>query len=118
MAQESFVYTATELAESMTGTVHDTLNFLVRYGYITEQDHAALINSLVVYALPNRKGFGQRIRERFFGSKEESNIWVFPIVAIDDGYIHTNDGSDEPKKPKLTVVQGMFGKPKPKKPDA
>jgi len=47
--------------------------------------------------------------ERFFGTKDDENIWVFPIVEVADHYRNANPNT--PKnvtklnaKPKLEVV--------------
>lgn len=108
---ETFSYTPIELAESMTNTVHETLKYLYSKDYITEQEFQHLYSTLAVYAMPNRKGFGQRLRERFFGRDESDNAFAFPIVEIDTRYKNT-EPKTKGKKPKLNVVEGDFGKDK------
>lgn len=107
---EAFSYSPIELAESMTTTVHDTLTYLYRNEYITQEDYDQLSNILAVYPMPNRKGFGRKILERFFRKGDEENAWVFPIVTVDSMY--TNTPANKDKKPNLTVVEGDFGKDK------
>lgn len=108
---DTFSYTPAELSESMTTTVHDTLHYLFRQDYITEEEYENLTNTLAVYAMPNRKGFGKRLLERFFGESTSESLWVFPIVSIDTSY--NNIDSNKPNaKPDLTVVDGNFGKNK------
>ena len=107
---ETFSYTPIELAESMTSTVHDTLNYLNRNDYLSNEDYEHLMSTLAVYAMPNRKGFGQRLRERFFGKDENESAFVFPIVELDPALF----GGTKSKKhqPNLNVVKGDFGKDK------
>jgi len=100
---EQFSYTPIELAESMTNTVHETLKYLLSKDYITEQEFQHLYGTLAVYAMPNRKGFGQRLRERFFGKDENEHAFVFPIIEIDARYKNT-EPKPRSKKPTLNVV--------------
>jgi len=109
MQYQSFSYTPTDMAEQLTGATHDTLSWLWRHEYITKEDYEELTNQLVVMAIPNKKGFGKRLLERFFGTKDDENIWVFPIVEVADHYRNANPNT--PKnvtklnaKPKLEVV--------------
>ncbi len=100
---EQFSYTPIELAESMTGTVHETLKYLYSKNYIKEEDFEHLYSTLAIYPMPNRKGFGQRLRERFFGRNENDNAYVFPIVEIDSRYKNA-ELKTKGKKPSLNVV--------------
>lgn len=106
---EQFSYTPIELAESMTRTVHDTVAYLASNNYISEQDFLHLTSTLAVFPMPNRKGFGQRLRERFFGKNETDTAYVFPIIEIDH---QQQKPAPKTKKPKLNVVEGDFGKDK------
>ena len=106
---ETFSYTPIELAASMTGTVNDTLVYLLNHGYIKEADYNYLTNTLAVYPMPNRKGFGKKLLERFFGKDENENAYVFPIVEIDP--VYTKEGRRKPV-PNLNVVEGKFNKDK------
>lgn len=106
---ETFSYTPIELAASMTNTVNDTLVYLHRHGYIKQADYENLSATLAVYPMPNRKGFGQRLRERFFGQDENDSAFVFPIVEIDPVLKGT---APKGKKPSLNVVEGKFNKDK------
>ena len=108
---ETFTYTPIELAASMTGTVNDTLAYLLNHGYIKAADYEYLNKTLAVYPMPNRKGFGKRLLERFFGTSENENAYVFPIVEIDPTYSN-NASKPKGKKPALNVVEGDFGKDK------
>lgn len=109
---ETFSYTPVELAESMTGTVQDTLVYLYNHDYIDESAYDYLASTLAVYAMPNRKGFGQRLRERFFGTEENEDAFVFPIIEIGSEYHASPDGSKGKSKPKLNVIKGKFDKEK------
>ena len=106
---ETFSYTPIELAASMTGTVNDSLVYLYRQGYIKKADYENLSATLAVYPMPNRRGFGQKLLERFFGQDETESAFVFPIVEIDP-VIKGSVTKD--KKPTLNVVEGDFGKDK------
>lgn len=109
MKYESFNYTPIELAEFSTRTVQDTLAYLYRKNYITEKEYNHLSGTLAVYAMPNRKGFGRKLLERFFGTNENEDAFVFPIIEIDSAY---NNSKPKSKKPALNVVEGDFGKDK------
>ena len=109
MQYQSFSYTPTDMAEQLTGATHDTLSWLYKNEYLSKEEFDNLSNRLVVMAIPNKKGFGRRLLERFFGEKEDENIWVFPIVEVADHY--RSAMPDRPKnvtklkaKPKLEVV--------------
>jgi len=109
MKYESFSYTPIELAESMTSTVHDTLNYLVRNEYISVADYEHLTSTLAVYAMPNRKGFGKKLLERFFGENENDSAFIFPIIEVDPVYAYKNERNKK-GKPTLNVVKGEFNK--------
>lgn len=109
---ETFSYTPVELAESMTGTVQDTLAYLYNHEYIDESAYDYLASTLAVYPMPNRKGFGQRLRERFFGKEENESAFVFPIVEIGSEYHLRSSDPKGKSKPKLNVVKGDFNKGK------
>lgn len=101
MKYESFSYTPIELAESMTSTAHDTLSYLHRNGYLTDEDYDHLRNTIAVYALPNRKGFGRWILQRFFGGSDATeDAFAFPIVEIDPAY-----SNRKKNKPTLSVIK-------------
>lgn len=102
---ETFSYTPIELAASMTGTVNDTLVYLYRHGYIKQADYENLSATLAVYPMPNRRGFGKRLLERFFGQDENESAFVFPIVEIDP---EIKGSVAKDKKPTLNVVEGDF----------
>jgi len=111
MQYQSFSYTPTDMAEQLTGATHDTLNWLWRHEYISREEYEDLTNRLIVMAIPNHKGFGRRLLERFFGAKDDENIWVFPIVEVGTHYSNATPNPVK-KKPELNVVEGDFGKDK------
>ena len=107
---ETFSYSPVELAESMTGTVHDTLIYLYNNQYINEADFEYLMSTTAVYAMPNRAGFGKRLLDRFFGSKADENAFIFPIVEVDPNKNYRRN--DKNSKTNLNIVKGDFGKDK------
>ena len=102
---QSFSYTPTELAEQMSGATQDTLAYLWKSKYITTEQYNELSGKLMVVAVPNKKGFGKRLLEYFFGDNAEENSWVFPIVEVSTHY-----KSATPEKPKN--VTKLNAKPK------
>ena len=105
---QSFSYSPTDLAEQMTSATHDTLAWMYKNEYITQEEYDTLAGRLVVMAVPNKKGYGRRLLEKMFGSDASENAWVFPIVEVADHYAPA--ASNKPKnvtklKPKLEVVK-------------
>lgn len=108
---ETFTYTPIELAATMTGTVNDTLYYLVRNGYIKDKDYEYLNKTLAVFPIPNRKGFGEKLLARFFGKDQNENAYVFRIIEVDpERPASTN--KTKGNTPTLNVVPGDFGKDK------
>lgn len=107
---QSFTYSPTDLAEQLTGATHDTLSWLVKHQYLTQEQYNELSDRIVVMAVPNKKGFGRRLIERFFGNNKDETMWVFPIVEVASHYLPTQPEAEKPKnvskmKPKLSVVK-------------
>jgi len=107
---QSFSYSPTDLAEQLSGATQDTLVYLWKNKYITTEQYNELAGKLVVMAVPNKRGFGRKLLDYWFGDSEEENAWVFPIVEVSNHYRPA--GSDKPKnvtklnpKPKLEVVE-------------
>lgn len=107
---ESFSYSPTELAEQMSSATQDTLAYLVKNKYITTEQFNELSGKLMVMAVPNKRGFGKKLLEYFFGDHAEENAWVFPIVEVATHYKSATP--EKPKnvtklttKPKLEVVE-------------
>jgi hypothetical protein len=98
-----FSYTPDELAEQLTSNAHDTLSYLASREYITNEEFEELRNIVLVVAIPNRKGFGRRILERLFGSKDpDGTTWVFPIVELDPRYDNTPVNTTTPTQKQKT----------------
>lgn len=102
---QSFSYSPTDLAEQMSAATHDTLAYLWKNKYITTEQYNELSSKLMVMAVPNKKGFGKKLLEYFFGDNKEENSWVFPIVEVATHY-----KSATPEKPKN--VTKLNSKPK------
>lgn len=104
-----FNFDTDQYVETLTTQTHDTLNWLLNHQYLTVEQWEELTGSLVVAAIPNRKGFGIKILERFFGKRKEDNVWVFPIVKLDPWTTSRDNNSPSlpPRagKPVLTVVK-------------
>jgi len=107
---QSFSYSPTDLAEQLSGATQDTLSYLLKNKYITNEQYNELAGKLVVMAVPNKRGFGRKLLDYWFGDSAEENAWVFPIVEVSSHYRPA--GSDKPKnvtklktKPKLEVVK-------------
>ena len=106
---ESFSYSPTDLAEQMSSATHDTLAYLWKNKYITTEQYNELSGKLMVMAVPNKRGFGKKLLEYFFGDSAEENSWVFPIVEVATHYRPAT--LEKPKnvtklktKPKLEIV--------------
>lgn len=106
---QSFSYSPTDLAEQMTSATHDTLAYLWKHKHITTEQYNELSGKLMVMAVPNKKGFGKKLLDYFFGDNTDDNAWVFPIVEVATHYRSATP--EKPKnvtklktKPKLEVV--------------
>jgi hypothetical protein len=106
MEIQSFSYTPTDMAGQLTGASHDTLAWLAKNKYITNEQRAELETRIIVVAIPNKKGFGRRLLDKMFGANnKQENAWVFPIVELADHYAPTDGNNPAPKKkPTLKVV--------------
>ena len=102
---ESFSYSPTDLAEQLSSATQDTLVYLLKNKYITNEQYNELAGKLVVMAVPNKRGFGKKLLSYWFGDNKEENSWVFPIVEVANHY-----ASATPEKPKNVTRL----KPKPK----
>ena len=108
---QSFSYSPTELAEQLSSATQDTLSYLLKNEYITRDQYNDLAGKLVVMAVPNRRGFGRKLLDYWFGEdNKEENAWVFPIVEVSNHYKPAT--LEKPKnvtklkaKPKLEVVK-------------
>ena len=83
MKLERFEYTPSELAVTLTDTVHRSFHYLKERDIITEEQYDDLVSQVIVSPLPNKSGMGQKIREFFFGNNiDKHDMWVFPIVEL------------------------------------
>lgn len=107
---QSFSYSPTDLAEQLTSATQDTLVYLWKNKYITTEQYNELASKLVVMAVPNKRGFGRKLLDYWFGADNtEENAWVFPIAEVATHYRSATP--EKPKnvtklktKPKLEVV--------------
>lgn len=100
---ESFSFGVDEYGSQLTAHSHQTLHWLNRNGYLSNEDTEELLGRMIVTPIRNRPRLGQRLLERFFGKDSEENSYVFPITLVDDTYAQRNDSDDS--KPNLTVVK-------------
>jgi len=106
MNYQSFQFTIEEYSEELTAQTHRTLDWMVNNGYVDYETWEMLISTLVVTPIANKKGFGQRILERFFGKREaDGKTFVFPIVQLEDWYMNRLDTPPPKGKPTLSVVK-------------
>lgn len=105
---ESFVYSPAQLAEEKTGTVHDTLHYLFRHDFLSEEEYEDLVNTLVVCPINNKPRFGRKILDRLFGrNNDNERSWVFPITSIDPEY---SADANRPIYDSSNVITGNFSK--------
>ena len=104
---EGFSYSPTELAEMKTASMHDGMSWLLANKHITEDTYNEVTSKLVVMAVPNKKGFGQKIKQYLFGDDPSESVWTFPIVEMSQHYApQVDDKVTKLKtKPKLEVVE-------------
>jgi len=108
---QSFSYSPTDLAVQMSAATQDTLAYLWKSKYITTEQYNELSGKLMVVAVQNKKGFGKRLLDYWFGEdNKEENSWVFPIVEVATHYKSATP--EKPKnvtklnaKPKLEIVE-------------
>lgn len=106
---QSFSYSPTDLAEQLSGTTQDTLAYLWKNKYLTTEQYNELAGKLAVMAVPNKRGFGRKLLDYWFGEdNKEENAWVFPIVEVATHYRSATP--EKPKnvtkiKPKLEIVE-------------
>lgn len=78
-----FEFSPTKLAEEFTSISHRTIYHLHEKGIITEEQCNELVSTVMVSAVPNRKGFGEKMLERLFNRRSDNEgTWVFPIVEL------------------------------------
>lgn len=99
---ERFAYTPVDLSSELTNQSHQTIYWLNRNGYLSNEDAVDLLSRMIVVPIKNKKSFGERILNRFFDKKSTQDSYVFPITMLDKPIPNT-DHSDN--KPTLTVVK-------------
>lgn len=104
MKIETFSFSPFEYGAELTAQCHQTLYWLNRNGYLSNEDTIELTERMVVAPVKNQKKFGQRILERFFNKESDDNCYVFPITLIEskENFFEPDTGND---KPNLTVVK-------------
>lgn len=78
-------YTVDEFAAQLTLHTQQTLNYLARHDYISKELYDQLTGSLVVVPIRNKRTFGRRLLDRFFGRGEtDPSAVVFPIISVEE----------------------------------
>lgn len=103
MNYESFSFSIDEYASELATQSHQTLYWLNRNGYLSNEATEDLLSRMIVTPVRNRPRLGRRLLERFFNKESQENSYVFPITLIDDVYEH--DKSSGGEKPSLRVVK-------------
>lgn len=103
MNLESFTLSPQQYAAELTSQSHQTLYWLNRQGYLSNEDTTELLKRMVVVPIKNQPKFGKRLLERFFGKDSNEDAYVFPITLLEDGLTHLEVPNDD--KPNLTVVK-------------
>ena len=103
MNLETFTLSANQYAAELTSQSHQTLYWLNRQGYLSNEDTTELLKRMVVVPIKNQPKFGKRILERFFGKDSNEDAYVFPITLLEDGLTHLEVTNND--KPNLTVVK-------------
>jgi len=81
---ESFNHSIDEYAVELTSHSHQTLYWLHRHGYLSDEQTVDLVSRMVVVPVRNVPKLGERLLARFFGPKNNENSFVFPITLVDD----------------------------------
>jgi hypothetical protein len=101
---ESFNFSIDEYGSELASQSHQTLYWLNRNGYLSNEDTEDLLSRMIVTPVRNRPRLGKRLLARFFNKESQENSYVFPITLVDDVYENsTSGGSGE--KPSLKVVK-------------
>jgi hypothetical protein len=104
MNYESFSFGVEEYGSELTTQSHQTLYWLNRNGYLSNEVTENLLSRMIVTPVRNRPRLGQRLLARFFNKESQENTYVFPITLVDDHYDNYSD-NDSDNKPKLKVVK-------------
>jgi hypothetical protein len=102
---ETFNFGIDEYGAELTTQSHQTLYWLNRNGYLSNEVTEDLLSRMIVTPLRNRPSLGKRLLARFFGKGSAENTYVFPITLVDD-VVNITDGDGETvDKPTLRVVK-------------
>lgn len=82
MKFESFTYQPHELAAQFTQCTHQTLYWLYRNNYLSEQDYIDLESRLIVTPVKNEPFWGKRLLARFFDKNAGPDAYQFPIASL------------------------------------
>ena len=105
---QSFSFSVEEYAEEMTAQTHRTIDWMLNNGYIDNETWDILTGTLVVTPISNKKGWGKKILQRFFGKKDpDGQTFVFPIVQLEEWYMGPTDNPEPKGKPNLSVVKNI-----------
>jgi len=100
---ETFNFGIDEYGAELTQQSHQTLHWLNRHGYLSNEDTVDLVSRMIVTPVRNRPNLGQRLLARFFNKESQENSYVFPITLVDDVYAQKHTDGDD--KPTLKVVK-------------
>ena len=100
---EQFSFSVDEYGRQLTGQSHQTLYWLNRQGYLSNEVTEDLLSRMIVVPVRNNPTFGKRLLDRFFNRKSEDNSYVFPITLLED--VSNIGAGDSEGKPKLTVIK-------------
>lgn len=101
---EQFTFDIDEYGSELTTQSHQTLYWLNRNGYLSNEVTEELLSRMIVTPIRNRPRLGQRLLARFFNKDSQENSYVFPITLVDDCYSNSvSDNTDN--KPNLTRVK-------------
>jgi len=102
MKYEEFSFSVDEYGAVLTEHSHQTLYWLNRNGYLSNEDTEMLLSRLVTVPIRNRPSLGHRLLQRFFNKDSKENSHVFPITLLDEIYTEHDNHDD---KPNLTIVK-------------
>lgn len=101
---EYFSFTPTEYGGNLTAHTHQTIYWLNRNGYLTNEQTEDLVSRMIVTPIRNNKSFGRRLLNRFFNKDASESVFAFPISLLDDTILGVDD-EPESDKPTLKVVK-------------
>lgn len=103
ISYETFTLSTHQYAAELTSQSHQTLYWLNRQGYLSNEDTTELLKRMIVVPIKNQPKFGQRLIERFFGKDSDENSYVFPITLLEDGLTQLETPTGD--KPNLKVIK-------------